>query len=60
MEPVWRDALNIVKGEMNGDVFYFEAEFEDDKGAYHVGGWKSELKRLGLMSEDDAPEFGDS
>jgi hypothetical protein len=43
MDPIERAAINIVKGEMNGDKFLFDAEWYDKDGRPQRGGWKSAL-----------------
>jgi hypothetical protein len=53
MDPIERDAFNIIKGEQNGDEFIWDVEYEDDDGNPHVGAFKSVLKKLGLDDGDD-------
>lgn len=56
MDPIHRDALNIIRGEQNGDEFLYEAEYEDETGNVRVGIFRSEAKRLGLIAENDDGE----
>lgn len=44
MDPIERSAFNIVRGEVNGDEFWWDAEWFDSDGKIQVGGWKSQIE----------------
>lgn len=44
MDPIERAAMNIVKGEMQGDEYLWDAEWFDASGKPQTGGWKSVIK----------------
>ena len=41
LDPETLEALNVVKGEMNGDEFLWDYEYWDEEGRLHTGAWKS-------------------
>lgn len=56
MDQIERDAINIVRGEQNGDTFVWQGEWEDEKGVWHIGGWASDLKKRGLIEDETDPD----
>jgi hypothetical protein len=44
MSQVEVDALNIVRGEANGDSYLWDAVWHDASGTRRVGAWKSSLE----------------
>lgn len=47
MVDIERDAFNIVKGEMNGDEFLWDAIWYEKDGRPMTGGWKSTIEKKG-------------
>lgn len=43
LDEITISAINIVKGEMNGDEFLWDHEEEDEEGVISKGIWKSTL-----------------
>jgi hypothetical protein len=50
MSQLELDAFNIVKGEMNGDKYEWDAEWHDSTGKPHTGAWRSFLDDKGKAS----------
>ena len=44
MDPIELAAMNIIKGEMQGDQFLWEVEWYDREGKPQKGGWKSAVE----------------
>lgn len=58
LDEVTISAINIVKGEMNGDKFIWDYEEEDEDGVVSRGIWKSTLddrkkKNSGRILEEE-------
>lgn len=45
MDPVYRDAINVIRGEMNGDTFVWDHEYWDDDGRPVVGAFQSFIEK---------------
>ncbi len=47
MDPIERDAFNIVKGQMQGDEYLWDAVWYTPEGEQVIGGWKSQIEKHG-------------
>lgn len=45
MDPLELQAINIIKGEANGDTFEWDHEWIDDEGFKRSGRWKSAIDK---------------